>query len=233
MDMNGREKETLGAYLRREREVRRVEKELMFKEAKIAFPLLTALEEDNWDAFPSRKEIPAYLKRYCRFLLLDEEAVLRRYALQPPKRVPPVADTAPAVADDAAPREAAIADILPTTDFGRKKPPMFTCCSPAFTWAFLVAMVIAFLGLYLNFFHPLYEQDAAEKISRAESVVVPPPATPAVPAAAGRAKIVGDRETKRYHLPGMREYDLVAIETRVEFDSEDAAVKAGYRKSSQ
>lgn len=67
MDMNGREKETLGAYLRREREVRRVEKELMFKEAKIAFPLLTALEEDNWDAFPSRKEIPAYLKRYCRF----------------------------------------------------------------------------------------------------------------------------------------------------------------------
>jgi len=233
MDMNGREKETLGAYLRREREVRRVEKELMFKEAKIAFPLLTALEEDNWDAFPSRKEIPAYLKRYCRFSFSMKRRSSGAMRCNLPKGCRRLRIRRRLLPMTQRRGRPAIADILPTTDFGRKKPPMFTCCSPAFTWAFLVAMVIAFLGLYLNFFHPLYEQDAAEKISRAESVVVPPPATPAVPAAAGRAKIVGDRETKRYHLPGMREYDLVAIETRVEFDSEDAAVKAGYRKSSQ
>lgn len=45
-----------------------------------------------------------------------------------------------------------------------------------------------------------------------------------------KVKVIGNRVSKRYHLPGMKYYDQVEVSRRVEFDSEEEAVKAGYRK---
>ena len=71
-----------------------------------------------------------------------------------------------------------------------------------------------------------------EKAAPAES-----PAKPTVqgPAAAApdtkKIKVIGNRDSRRYHLPGMPDYDKVDADRRVEFDSEEAAIRAGYRKA--
>lgn len=46
-----------------------------------------------------------------------------------------------------------------------------------------------------------------------------------------KTKIIGNRHSKRYHLPGMKYYDAVNANHRVEFESEDDAIKAGYHKA--
>jgi hypothetical protein len=43
--------------------------------------------------------------------------------------------------------------------------------------------------------------------------------------------VVGNRDTRRYHLAGMKYYEKVDAYHRVEFESEDAAIKAGYHKA--
>jgi tetratricopeptide (TPR) repeat protein len=48
-----------------------------------------------------------------------------------------------------------------------------------------------------------------------------------------KVKVIGNRNSKRYHLPGMKYYDKVIEYHRVIFDSEEEAIKAGYRKGSQ
>lgn len=44
-------------------------------------------------------------------------------------------------------------------------------------------------------------------------------------------KVIGNHDSKRYHLPGMKYYHLVEAHHRVEFSSEDEAIKAGYHKA--
>jgi hypothetical protein len=46
-----------------------------------------------------------------------------------------------------------------------------------------------------------------------------------------QGKVICNRDSKRYHLPGMKYYHLVETHRRVEFSSEDEAIKAGYHKA--
>jgi hypothetical protein len=48
-----------------------------------------------------------------------------------------------------------------------------------------------------------------------------------------KVKVIGNRDSKRYHLPGMKYYDKVLAYHRVEFDSEEEAIRAGYHKAGQ
>jgi hypothetical protein len=57
-------------------------------------------------------------------------------------------------------------------------------------------------------------------------------ATPA-PAAKQKTKVIGNSDSKKYHLPGMKYYNAVKAYHRVEFDSEADAIKAGYNKAPQ
>lgn len=47
------------------------------------------------------------------------------------------------------------------------------------------------------------------------------------------ATVVGNRDSKRYHLPGMVYYDKVKAYHRVTFNSEEEAINAGYHKASR
>lgn len=47
------------------------------------------------------------------------------------------------------------------------------------------------------------------------------------------AKVIGNQDSKRYHLPGMIYFDKVDAHHRIEFPSEEEAIKAGYRKAPQ
>jgi cytoskeletal protein RodZ len=46
-------------------------------------------------------------------------------------------------------------------------------------------------------------------------------------------KVVGNSDSKRYHLPGMKYYDKVRASHRVIFNSEEEAIKSGYYKARQ
>ena len=48
-----------------------------------------------------------------------------------------------------------------------------------------------------------------------------------------RVRVVGNRDSKRYHLPGMKFYNKVLKHHRVIFNSEEEAIKAGYHKASR
>ena len=44
-------------------------------------------------------------------------------------------------------------------------------------------------------------------------------------------KIIGNKKSKIYHLPGQANYEKGKEENWVYFDSEEEAIKAGYRKA--
>jgi len=48
-----------------------------------------------------------------------------------------------------------------------------------------------------------------------------------------KIKVIANRDSKRYHLPGMKYYDKVKAYHRVIFNSEQEAIKAGYHKAGQ
>jgi hypothetical protein len=62
---------------------------------------------------------------------------------------------------------------------------------------------------------------------------VPVPASVPTPKATQKIKVIGNSDSKRYHLPGMKYYNAVKASHRVEFDSEADAIKAGYNKAPQ
>ena len=51
------------------------------------------------------------------------------------------------------------------------------------------------------------------------------------PSASATGKIVGNSDSKRYHLPGMKYHDKIKANHRVVFQSEKEALAAGYRKA--
>ena len=74
--------ETLGQYLRREREARSVSLEEISRGTRISQPYLEALERDDLHFFSKREYILGFLKGYARYLGLDPEEVLKRYRIQ-------------------------------------------------------------------------------------------------------------------------------------------------------
>lgn len=73
------------------------------------------------------------------------------------------------------------------------------------------------------------EINAPVKDSRATREGEPPEKT--IPAGQQKGKVIGNRDSKRYHLQGMKYYNKVLAYHRVEFDSEEEAIQAGYHKA--
>jgi cytoskeletal protein RodZ len=78
----GRFSQTLGQYLKREREARDVSLEELSHGTRINRPFLEALERDDFNFFSQKEFVLGFLKRYARFLSLDEQDVLRRFIIQ-------------------------------------------------------------------------------------------------------------------------------------------------------
>ena len=230
--MDKKERETLGAYLRGEREAREIKLAAISKATKISLPLLVALEADDRDAFPDKKAVPDYLKRYCRYLLMDEQDALKRFESQPVRHcLPEAIETClPEVIDDLLPLPVvAPSYVLPQTiissvkgtGFFRKYRLVFISVGT------LVLMFVIFSSL-LFYFHPLRDRAAKTDVIKAES---PRSVVKSHAPAVRKEKVIGNRDSKRYHLPGMKYYHQVEEYHRVEFDSEAAAIKAGFHKA--
>lgn len=61
----------------------------------------------------------------------------------------------------------------------------------------------------------------------------PAPVTASAPEVTQKIKVIGNSDSKRYHLRGMKYYNTIKAYHRVEFDSEEDAIKAGYNKAPQ
>lgn len=70
--------ESLGEYLKREREVRGINLEDISRVTKINLRMLKAMEEDDHTVLPAPTFVKGFIRAYCRFVGLDgDDAVLR------------------------------------------------------------------------------------------------------------------------------------------------------------
>jgi len=221
--MDKKERETLGAYLRREREAREIKLTALAKATKISLPLLVALEADDQGAFPDKKAIPDYLKRYCRYLLMDDQEAVKRFALQPARRLPEV------IEKSLPPPVVAASYVLPQTIISSaKEPSYFRKRRLVFSSVAALFLLFAILAGIIFYFHPLRERAAKTDVLKVE---VPRAAVKSPALTVRKEKVIGNRDSKRYHLPGMKYYHQIKAYHRVEFDSEAAAVREGYHKA--
>jgi len=80
--MEGPLPETLGQYLKRERESRSVALEELSRATRINLPFLEALEKDDFQFFSQPQFILGFLRGYARHLGIDPKEVLGRYRFQ-------------------------------------------------------------------------------------------------------------------------------------------------------
>ena len=258
--------ETLGLYLRRERESRQIALPDLSRTTRISLPFLKALEEDNLDFFSQHEFIPGFLKLYARHLGLDAQEVLQRYELQSElHRQKKTFQQLPLFLDYNSPiKRAPGRNSDPGKKFRRK--------------VLLGAALVMALGLVL-YIHLLPQRDrdpatpgpalstnigqeqpgekgaalfsagpaAKETLPGSgpdrPKINVPAkdskdflkaePSVKSLAAEEPKAKVIGNRDSKRYHLVGMKYYDKVLAYHRVEFNSEEDAIRAGYHKASQ
>ena len=261
LGMGERSKETLGQYLRLQRQSRNLSLDQLSRTTRIGIPFLRALEEDDYDFFSQREFITGFLKLYARHLDLDVPEVLRRYSFQSEEpRQKKDFRQLPLFGDFN----------LPLEKVTRKRWLPGRRLKRGIIGAGLLFLASG-LFLYLQFtlektrvLEPsspaLPPQEAGEKPqaipavpvgeesaplkapsapqidlsarATADQMETPPAINPASPARK-KMKIIGNRDSRRYHLPGMKYYDKVLAYHRVEFDSEEEAMQAGYHKARQ
>lgn len=71
--------DSLGSYLRRERELRQLSLEEIAQTTRIPMRMLQRIEDDDLDALPGEVFARGFLKSYARSVGLDSELVLARY----------------------------------------------------------------------------------------------------------------------------------------------------------
>src|SRR5688572_17630438 len=72
--------DSIGAFLRREREVRQVSLEELVQITRVPLRMLQRIEEDRFDELPGEVFARGFLRSYARALGLDAEGVLSQYA---------------------------------------------------------------------------------------------------------------------------------------------------------
>jgi cytoskeletal protein RodZ len=83
--------ESLGSYLKRERELRQISVAEVAQTTRIPMRLIALLENDELEALPADIFVRGYLRAYARALSLEEGEVLARHQRKPePERPAPL-----------------------------------------------------------------------------------------------------------------------------------------------
>jgi cytoskeletal protein RodZ len=80
--------ESLGSYLKRERELRQISIAEIAQTTRIPSRMLEELENDRLEALPADVFVRGYLRAYARAVSLDEGDVLARYKSKPEPEAP-------------------------------------------------------------------------------------------------------------------------------------------------
>jgi len=92
--------DSLGSYLRQERERQQVSLQEIAAATKIQYKFLEALEHDAYDQLPADPFVVGFLRAYAQYVALDPESILTAYrslhrAPAPPEVAPQPAPTPP------------------------------------------------------------------------------------------------------------------------------------------
>ena len=88
---------SIGKKLREARERRGLSLQDAFKAIRIRWVYLQALEDEDWEAFPSRTHLHGFLRAYAEYLGLDADALLAELTGEPVPAEPPSAVETPSV----------------------------------------------------------------------------------------------------------------------------------------
>jgi cytoskeletal protein RodZ len=261
--------QTLGQYLRQQREAHRVSAEALSRATCLSLPFIEALEQDNFAFFSQPENIPGYLQLYARSAGLDFDEILNRYKMQalqhdhanpsrPPLLIsymntpiqrPPGIETSFRKRPDkrvrvrkvvflilisflftvllATGKDGMIPAISLISSFWQKNMPQKTdAVVQAGSQELLISSAVPVTSQKAPS-PPI--QTAASAIVQPQSEKLPPPLLNS--AQPEKGIVMGNRDSRRYHLPGMKYYDKIASYHRVEFASEEQAMKAGYHKA--
>jgi cytoskeletal protein RodZ len=237
------QKETVGQFLKRKREARGISVREISRALNVGPALIGVIEE----ADPTSEEMRKYFDKYARYVLIDQDELRRFYEGR--KKVVPLAPpeplSAPVAGQAFLPQLKSQRGRLFIEQHGRYIAAGMTV---------LVLFVTLFLGttLYSNRRALEAPKPAAEKVvpdslpqipaslpkpAQEPTTPVPIPRPAQEPAAASpqstapKNKVIGNSDSRRYHLPGMKYYRKVEAYHRVEFDSEEDAIAAGYHKA--
>jgi len=268
--MASSENQSLGEYLKTQRESKSLSLHDLSKRTQISPDMLLAIEENRFASFSQPDFIPGYLHLYCRHLGIDKEEVIKRYKYQMRTM-----------------KEEKLASKKRLFLFSEYNSPVRSVgtmkgSAPSggkqFTVKHATLMFFAILFFSLFFYLPS-EYKGPEKIhsdttdmtatKQAVQALTPPPAPVAnpgppqtakqmsgsnlspgiampqqksgvpdvsfpqstVPEPEKKIKVIGNSDSRRYHLPGMVYYDKIAAYHRVVFFSEEEAIRAGYYKA--
>jgi cytoskeleton protein RodZ len=91
------ERETLGSYLKNQRESKKISLREVAKNTRVREYILKAIEEDRYDYLPAATYVKGFLLAYAKYLRLDHNDVLLRYerALRGEPAPPPPASPPP------------------------------------------------------------------------------------------------------------------------------------------
>jgi len=268
-------KETVGEFLRRERESRRVALEEISKSTRISRPYLEALERNDFRFFSRPEYIPGFLRGYARHIGLDPNEVLKRYEFQLDlARLKGNFHQLPLFYTPGDPEE------IEEVSRSESPPPAPRKGKLPIPRSVLIQIVILVAALSISFYLYLTlkqldngpkpsveetppnqgtakakkEQDdgpVSKDISEKTYSGAPAARLPGdsrtgagevkqegkgdsgrIQSGSLKKKIMGNPESRTYYLPGMKNYEKLKKGKRVEFDSEEEAIKRGYRRAS-
>jgi transcriptional regulator with XRE-family HTH domain len=195
--------ETLGEFLKREREGRLVSIRAAARAVGVEPNQIEALESDDVRAFPDREDLREILVLYAKFLLLDETQLLRRMGHTRSQRH----------------RETANVSLEPGNP---PRPPgrRLTII------AWVVGAALLLVGVCVLVWAP---PDLVRKEEREIMRYLAP--EPSGPPRRHRGQDRRQPGQQALPPPGMRYYDKIEAFRRVEFNSEQEAIAAGYQKA--
>ncbi|MCX5909868.1 MAG: helix-turn-helix transcriptional regulator [Deltaproteobacteria bacterium] len=249
--------ENLGNYLKRAREARKIPREELSRVTRISLPFLVALEENDFDFFSQHEFIPGFLKVYTRHLGLDYEEVLQRFHVQWERnRLKKTQQLTLFSNSTAIPTGKAF---RPKWNFHKlfsRKIVLILIICVSLSLSLYLHLLSSKIkepqvpppaknAQGITPYSPLavpeesdettpspedsvsLSEDAADQESPATSGAQKEEGLP------DKRKVIGNSDSRRYHLPGMKYYDNVEAYHRVEFESEEEAIQAGYQKAKE
>ncbi len=166
------EKETLGKYLKNQRESRKISLREVSKNTRVREHILRAIEEDQLDLLPPATYVKGFLLAYARYLRLDPNDVLLRY--EKALRREPAGPPTPPV-----PQPLTRGQKIPPAQ--PSKPRQKVWWNASHVWVVVGVIVASFTLFY--FFFPYSSKPPIEPLPE-RSVEGKPSAAPLSPAAA-------------------------------------------------
>ena len=152
------DRESLGKYLKRERENRKLSLREVSKQIKVREPFLRAFEEDRRDLFPSVTYVKGFLSAYAKYLGLDSNEIILRYEA--------VSKSEPIIRPEVLPRKRML-------------------WHPKYLWTIGGVIIVGFIALYLLLSpsQPPVAPPAPEPEAKATIAQPPPPPVSEKPSA--------------------------------------------------